>query len=126
MYFFGVYFLGRGLSKGLRESQPGVYYLQPYAQKALANRPDLHNFALTRKLAKVPFTGDAHKEWRMRQTPVYHQYHRTTYRYRQRQPRYIPWDGTMHQPVMPFLVDDGTDVINGTLRRNANTSPNLK
>ena len=118
--------MGRGLSKGMRETKPGVYYLKDYAIKALLNRPDLFNFALGKRMPKMPITVDCHKEWRMRQAPVYHQYHRTTYRYKNRQPRYIPWDGTMHQPIMPFLVDDGTGVINGTLRRNANTSPNLK
>ena len=126
VYFLGFYWVGRGLSKGLRQNKPAVFYMQPYIMKTLMNRPDLLNFAMTRKLPKNPITFDAHKEWRMRQAPVYHQYHRTTYRYRLRKPRYIPWDGTMHQPVMPFLVDDGTDVINGTFRRNANTSPNLK
>jgi hypothetical protein len=126
MYLYATYFLGRGLSKGLRTIRPNTYYLQPYAIKALLNHPDFFDFALTRKLPKIPFTGDAHKEWRMRQTPVYHQYHRTTYRYRMRKPRYVPWDGTQHQPIMPFLVDDGTDVINGTWRRNSSTNPQLK
>jgi hypothetical protein len=126
VYFYCFYFLSRGLSKGSRSSKPGVYYLQPYAIKMLLNRPDLFHFALTRKLPNVPVTGDAHREWRYRQQPVYHQYHRCTYRYRMRKPRYVPWDGTMHQPVMPFLVDDSTGVINGTFRRNSNSSPNFK
>ena len=126
MYFYGTYSLGRGLGKRLRDVQPGVYYMKPYIMKALLNRPDLQRFAMTKKLPKVPVVHDPHKDWRARQTPIYHQYHRCTYRYRMRAPRYIPWDGTMHQPVMPFLIDDGTDVINGTFRRNANTSPNLK
>lgn len=126
IYIYGCYFLGRGLSKGLRDAKPAVHYLQPYAAKALINHPDFFDFALTRVLPKLPIQSNVHKQWRLKQTPVYHQYHRTTYRYRFRKPRYVPWDGTMHQPVMPFLVDDGTDVINGTFRRNANTNPEFK
>ena len=29
-----------------------------------------------------------------------------------RKPRYVSWDGSMSQPVMPYLMDQGTDVIN--------------
>lgn len=126
MYAYVVYFLGRGLSKGLRDVKPSQHYLQPYAIKNLVNRPDLFKMALTRVVPKVPFAGNAHNEWKLKQTPVYHQYHRTTYRYRMRKPRYVGWDGTMHQPVMPFFIDDSTGVINGTFRRNPNTNPNLK
>ena len=43
-----------------------------------------------------------------------------------RKPRYIPWDGSQNQPVMPYMVDIGTDVINGTFKRNVNTVPQLK
>jgi hypothetical protein len=32
----------------------------------------------------------------------------------------------MNQPVMPYMVDIGTDVINGTFKRNVNTVPQLK
>jgi len=32
----------------------------------------------------------------------------------------------MNQPVMPFMNDHGTDVINGTFKRNCNTTPQLK
>lgn len=59
----------------------------------------------------------------MRQTPVFHQYHRCVYRYRFRKPRYIQWDGTQSQPVMPYLNDTGTEVINGTFKRNPNSVP---
>ena len=126
LYFYGCYFLGRGLSKGLRDIKPAVHYLTPQAAKALVNHPDFFDFALTRTLPKLPISADVHKEWRMKQAPVYHQYHRTTYRYRFRKPRYVPWDGTMHQPIMPFLIDDGTDVINGTFKRNVNGNPEFK
>ena len=126
IYIYGCYFLGRGLSKGLRPEKPAVYYMTDYSIKPLLNRPDLFKWSLCRVLPKVPVVNNVTKDWRARQQPVFHQYHRTTYRYRMRKPRYVPWDGTMSQPVMPFLIDDGTDVINGTFRRNPNTDPEFK
>ncbi len=57
---------------------------------------------------------------------MFHQYHKQVYRYRFRRPRYVPWDGTQSQPVMPFVNDHGTGVSNGTWKRNTNTSPELK
>lgn len=126
VYFYFCYFLNRGLGRGITETKPAIHFLAPYVHKALMNRPDFFDLACTRILPRIPITVDPHKEWRLRQQPVYHQYHRTTYRYRLRKPRYVPWDGTMHQPIMPFLVDDKTDVINGTFRRNPNTNPEFK
>lgn len=126
MYIYGTYFIGRGLARGLRSYRPGVYYGTDYSNRALLNHPDFYDFAVTRILPKLPLGKDAHKQWRLRQQPVYHQYHRCTYRYRWRKPRYVPWDGTMNQPVMPFFIDDSTGVINGTFRRNANTDPEFK
>jgi hypothetical protein len=32
----------------------------------------------------------------------------------------------MNQPTMPYLHDTGTDVNNGTFKRNVNTVPQLK
>jgi hypothetical protein len=43
-----------------------------------------------------------------------------------RKPRYVTWDGSMNQPTMPYLHDTGTDVNNGTFKRNVNTTPQLK
>ena len=34
-----------------------------------------------------------------------HQCHRSCYRYRIRKPRYVPWDISLNQPVMPNLVE---------------------
>jgi len=126
IYFYGVYFVGRGLAKGLRHYRPVTHYMTDYANRLLLNHPDFFWFAAAKKLPKLALGANAHDQWRQRQQPVYHQYHRCTYRYRMRQPRYIPWDGTMNQPIMPFLVDDSTGVINGTFRRNANSNPEYK
>ena len=101
-------------------------YNHRFHQRALQNYPDLLWWNLTRTLPKNPPVPDAHKEWRVRQTPVFHQYHKTCYRYRMRKPRYVPWDGSQNQPVMPYLIDTGTDVINGTFKRNPNTTAQLK
>jgi hypothetical protein len=32
----------------------------------------------------------------------------------------------MNQPVIPYMNDNGTDVINGTFKRNCNSVPQLK
>ena len=53
-------------------------------------------------------------------------YHKTTWRYIMRKPRYVQWDGTQNQPVMPFMNDAGTDVTNGTFKRQCNSVPQLK
>ena len=121
-----TFFLVRGLGRGLGSRRPIIMYNTPMHAKTLINYPDLFWWNLTRVLPKNPPVPDAHREWRTRQNPVYHQYHKNVYRYRYRKPRYIQWDGSMNQPVMPYMQDGGTDVINGTFRRNCNTVPQLK
>jgi len=121
-----TFFIIRGVGRGMRMNRPIIMYNNALHAKSLINYPDLFFWNVTRILPKNPPVPDAHREWRTRQTPVYHQYHRTVYRYRFRNPRYVQWDGTMSQPVMPFMHDGGTDVINGTFRRNCNTVPQLK
>ena len=125
-YAWIVYFVLRGLGRGLRTSRPIVMYNHALHAKSLINYPDLFYWNLTKILPRNPPGPDTHREWRTRQTPVFHQYHRTTYRYRFRKPRYIPWDGSQSQPVMPYMVDMGSEVINGTFKRNNNTTPQLK
>jgi len=121
-----TYFIHRGLGQGVFSNNKAVFMMQPWALKMLQNRPDIYNAVLTRTPAKMPFQGTDYRYWRNGQQPVYHQYHRCTYRYRMRKPRYVPWDGTQNQPIMPFFIDDSTGVINGTFRRNPNTNPQLK
>jgi hypothetical protein len=118
-YAYIIFFVFKGLGRGLK-------YARPIHAKALINYPDLFYWNLTRVLPKNPPLPDAHREWRTRQTPVFHQYHKNAYRYRMRKPRYVPWDGSMNQPVMPYMIDIGTDVINGTFKRNCNSTPQLK
>ncbi len=125
-YGWVIFFVVKGLGRGLKHTRPLITYNQPIHAKALVNYPDLFYWNLTRVLPKNPPLPNAHREWQTRQTPVFHQYHRTCYRYRMRKPRYIPWDGTQRQPVMPYLHDSGTDVINGTFKRICNTVPQLK
>jgi len=125
-YAWLVFFVSKGLGRGLRFQRPLVMYNHQFHQRALLNYPDLFWWNLTRVLPKNPPVPDAHREWRTRQTPVFHQYHKTCYRYRMRKPRYVPWDGSQNQPVMPYLMDSGTDVINGTFKRNCNSTAALK
>ena len=124
-YAWIIFFVARGLGRGLVKTRPIFLYNHPFHAKTLVNYPDLFYWTITKVLPKNPPLPDAHREWRTRQTPVFHQYHKTTYRYRYRKPRYIPWDGSQSQPVMPYMMDMGTDVINGTFRRNNNTVPQL-
>jgi hypothetical protein len=125
-YFYGIYFVVRGNARGLIQQRPLVLYSHQMHLKALVNMPDLFFWTTCKVLPKPNPMPDAHREWRTRQTPVFHQYHKTTYRYRMRKPRYIQWDGSMNQPIMPYMVDIGTDVINGTFKRNCNSTPQLK
>lgn len=125
-YGWVCYFLIRGVGRGLRHNRPLVMYNHAFNAKALVNYPDLFYWTLTRVLPKDPPVPDAHREWRMRQTPAYHQYHKNVYRYRHRLPRYVQWDGSQNQPTMPYIHDHGTDVNNGTFKRNVNTVPQLK
>lgn len=125
-YGWVVYFIIRGVGRGLGNSRPIVLYNHAQNAKALANYPDFFYWNLTRVLPTNPPVPDAHREWRTRQNPVYHQYHKNVYRYRFRKPRYVQWDGTMNQPVMPYLHDHGTHVNNGTFKRNCNSTPQLK
>jgi hypothetical protein len=80
IYFYATYFIGRGLSKGLRHYKPSVHYLTDWAHKALMNHPDFYEFAVGKVLPKLKLGADSHTQWRARQQPVYHQYHRCTYR----------------------------------------------
>ena len=121
-----TFFIARGLGRGLINTRPIVLYNQDIHMKALGNYPDLFYWNLTRVLPKNPPIPDAHREWQTRQNPVFHAYHKTCYRYRMRRARYVPWDGSMNQPVMPYLHDNGTNVINGTFKRQTNSVPQLK
>ena len=125
-YGWIVYFVVRGLGRGLKSNRPIVMYNHALHAKTLANYPDLVYWNVTRVLPKNPPTPDAHREWMTRQQPVFHMAHKNVYRYRFRKPRYVPWDGSMNQPVMPYMNDNGTDVINGTFKRNCNSTPQLK
>lgn len=125
-YFYCIFFLLRGNGRGMVWQRPLVMYGNQHNFKPLLNYPDLLKWVTQKVIPKNPIAKDPHKEWMIRQQPVFHQYHKTVYRYRQRKPRYVAWDGTMSQPTMPFMVDVGTEVINGTFRRNCNTVPQLK
>jgi hypothetical protein len=122
-YAWMVFVIIRGNARGLRHNRPIVMYNHGIHAKALVNYPDFFYWNLTKVIPKNPPVPNANREWRMRQTPVYHQYHKNAFRYRLRKPRYVPWDGTMNQPIMPYMVDTGTDVINGTFKRNCNSTP---
>ena len=125
-YAYMMFFVSKGLGRGLRYQRPIVFYNQRFHERALLNYPDLFWWNLSRVLPRNPPVPNAHKEWRTRQTPVFHQYHKTCYRYRARKPRYVQWDGSMNQPTMPYLIDQGSDVINGTFKRNCNSTAPLK
>ena len=125
-YAYMYFFWSRGTARGWDMMRPVCMYNHQFTARALLNYPDMFWLNLTRVLPKNPPVPDAHNEWKMRQQPVFHQYHKTVYRYRTRRPRWIQWDGSMNQPVMPYLHDTGTDVVNGTFKRNCNTSPQCK
>merc|ERR1712153_269014 len=96
-YFWMMFFVSKGLGRGLRYQRPIVFYNHQFHARALLNYPDLFWWNLTRVLPKNPPVPDSHREWRTRK-----------------------------QPVMPYLMDAGTDVINGTFKRNCNSTAPLK
>jgi len=125
-YLWITYYLIRGAGRGLRHKRPLVLWNHTFNSKALANHPDLYQWTLTRILPKNPPVPDAGREWMTRQMPVFHQYHKNCYRYRYRNPRFVKWDGSQNQPTMPYLHDFGTEVNNGTFKRNVATTPQLR
>jgi hypothetical protein len=125
-YAWIMYYIIRGTGRGLRNNRPIVMWNHTFHTKALANHPDLCKWVTTRILPTNPPMPDANREWWTRQQPVYHQYHKNVYRYRYRNPRFVKWDGSMNQPVMPFMHDHGTNVNNGTFKRNVATVPQLR
>ena len=127
IYVYITFTIVKGIASGFNTAAHNMYkYNHMYESRALNNYPDLFWWNLTRILPKNPPVPNAHREWRTRQNPVFHQYHKNCYRYRYRKPRYIPWDGSQNQPVMAYLHENGTDVTNGTWKRNMNSSPNAK
>jgi len=125
-YIYFIFFLCRGIGRGHNKRRPAFMYNTHFQARALANYPDLLWWNLTKVIPRNPPVPDTHREWRTRQNPVFHQYHKTVYRYRMRRPRFVAWDGSQNQPVMPYLHDSGTDVINGTFTRLCNSTPTRK
>lgn len=125
-YGYFTFFYFRSLSRGKHNKKPVAVFMQEWQAKTLANYPDLGRLVMFRQLAKIPISPDPHRIWRFNQQPIFHQVHRAVYRYRWRKPRYVPWDGTMSQPAMPFMQDTGSGVINGTWKRLPNNSPGAK
>lgn len=125
VYFTLSYGIFSLFGRGHMQYRTKYYYDHPFFFKPLQNFPDLLWWTQARAVPSLFIREDTHMNWRTWQTPVFHQVHRSTYRYRYRRPRYLPWDGTMSQPVMPYLHDHGTGVINGTWKFHTNTSPRL-
>ena len=125
-YFYVSWFVIRSLGKGFRNNRPICLYNNALNAKTLANYPELFYWNVSRVLPKNPPVPEAHREWATRQKPVFHQAHKNVYRYRFRKARFVQWDGSMSMPVMPYMNDNGTDVINGTFKRQCNSVPTLK
>lgn len=125
-YIYCMTFMAKGTGRGFQYQRPIVFHGHYFHMKALLNYPDMFWWNLCRVMPKNPPIPDAHAEWRTRQTPVYHQYHKTCYRYRMRKPRHIQWDGSQSQPVMPYLHEAGTDVTQGTFFMNCSSVPGLR
>ena len=65
-YAWIIFFIAKGIGRGLKYTRPILMYNQQIHAKALINFPDLFYWNLTRILAKNPPLKDAHREWRMR------------------------------------------------------------
>lgn len=119
---YGVFNL---FGRGNMDIKTKYYFNHPLFFKPLLNYPDLLWWTNARALPTTYIRENVHMNWRTWQTPLFHQVHRCVYRYRTRRPRYLPWDGTMSQPAMPYVHDTGSKVINGTWKFHTNTSPRL-
>ena len=62
-YFWLMFFVSKGLGRGLRYQRPLVVYGHQFHHRALMNYPDLFWWNLTRVLPKNPPVPDAHREW---------------------------------------------------------------
>ncbi len=123
VYLYMYFFYTNGLMRGHGVTRHVCLYGLPYHAKTLANYPEIGWNVIGRPLAENPPVHTTHMKWRYHQQPAFHQVHRQVYRFRYRKPRYVSWDGSMNQPVMPFIHDMGTGVPNGTFRMNCNSSP---
>lgn len=85
------WFLFSGVGRGLIANRPMIQNLGEYRFKRLLNIPDLLFFTHGNVIPSHLPKHRPHLQWKTHQTPVYHEYHRTTYRYKLRKPRYIPW-----------------------------------
>ena len=101
--------------------RPLTLYNHEFYFKQLINFPDLFAWSIGRTVPTYYIRENPHIMWSANQKPVHVQYHKNVYRYRYRNPRYVPWDGTMSQPIMPYINEMGTGVINGYWKhRNTN------
>ena len=120
MYFAAAYWLTLGLGPSVLGFKLMSVYNTEKNTKMMLNYPDLFWWCTTSVCPQMPPVPDVSTQWKTRQRQAYHPYHNQVYRYRFRKPRFVQWDGSMNQPVMPFLHDRGTGVMNGTFRINAN------
>lgn len=125
-YWFCMFAITRGAGRGFVSHRPIYMFNHYFHFRSLLNHPDMFWANLTRVLPKNPPVPNQHLQWKAFQQPVFHQYHKACYRYRYRKPRYLPWDGSMNQPAMPYMYDQYTGVINGTFqRRNVASNPEM-
>ena len=91
MFVSMSWFLASGVGRGLVATRPMIQSLGEWRYKRLLNIPDLLFLSHGNVVPSHFPRNNPHLQWKTYQTPVYHEYHRTTYRYRMRRPRYVPW-----------------------------------
>ena len=80
LYLAGHMFINKGLGKGIFPLSAAYFYESGYIKKMLLNYPDINSMLLTKRLPKNLLGRNPHDEWRYFQQPVYHQYHKCTFR----------------------------------------------
>lgn len=93
MFFALNWFLVGGVGRGLVSSRPMIQNLGEWRYKRLLNFPDLLFLSHGNIIPSLYPRHVPELQWKTHQSPVYHEYHRNTYRYKLRKPRYIPWVG---------------------------------
>jgi hypothetical protein len=115
--FFTTYMVFKTWKYNNNQALPS-YYHNWRESNDFANYPMLYSLVMTRINNKIRSPSVLESDhWYQNQMPVFYQHHFKHYRYVFRNRRVVPWDGTMNQPVFPFMCCNNRSgfVSNGTL-----------
>ena len=84
--------------------QPALYYPNKWDHQYMDNYPMIKNILMYKRISKYNSPGLSEGEvWHNQQFQPFYMHHFKSYRYILRTRRIVPWDGTMNQPIFPYL-----------------------